>query len=80
MARMIAEKLPPLAEVIAANVRRLRMENGWSQVALAEKLKWHRTRVNELEAQRYGKNMAALEALADVFGVDYTELVKVTDI
>ena len=65
-----------LREVLAKNMRRLRQEQELSQEALADAAGIDRTYVSALERCVYAATVDMLEKLAEVFGVDPTELLK----
>ena len=60
--------------IIGAKVRQLRMERGWSQLDLAQRLDdlgWplHQTNISKLEAGRRPIRVAEVDALATAFGI-----------
>lgn len=64
--------------IVASNVKRLRLRNGWTQGELADYLHRHKQTVWAIEAGRYGINDRLMDDLAGVFQVPYWELVKPT--
>ncbi|NKF20868.1 helix-turn-helix domain-containing protein [Solimonas marina] len=62
-------KETPLVEVFAQNVRRLRMERGLSQEALAELAGVHRTYIGMLERCEKNVTIYNIERLAAALGV-----------
>lgn len=68
--------LPTARERIAVNIRRLRKAQGMSQEQLAEVAEFHRTYVSQLERCVTNISIDGLERLAQVLGVDITELLE----
>ncbi len=66
--------LPNARERIAANLKRLRKERGWSQEFMAEAADFHRTYVSQLERCITNISIDGLEQLALALGVDITDL------
>jgi transcriptional regulator with XRE-family HTH domain len=64
---------------IAANLKRLRAEKGWSQEHIAELADFHRTYVSQLERCVTNISIDGLEKLAIALGVDIVELLTITD-
>ena len=70
------------ADRFAKNVRKFRERLGWSQVQLAERLTkatgddWPQPRVSEIESGRYNRTIRSLDAFAQVFRVDVSELLS----
>jgi len=58
-----------ILERLARNVRRLRMEKGWSQERYAFEADIHRTYVSEIERARRNPTVTVIEKLAKPFGV-----------
>lgn len=71
--------LPSARERIAANIRQLRKTQGLSQEQLAEIAEFHRTYVSQLERCITNISIDGLERLAQVLGVDITELLRVPE-
>lgn len=71
--------LPSARERIAANIRQLRKARGLSQEQLAEIAEFHRTYVSQLERCITNISIDGLERLAQVLGVDITELLRVPE-
>ena len=65
-----------LRDVLAFNVRLLRVELGWSQEALALKCGLDRTYVSAVERQRWNVSLSNIETLAHALGVQAWELLK----
>ena len=59
---------------LAANVRRLRKERGWSQEAFAEHAGVHRTYVSQLERAKKNVTITVLDRLATALGVEPGDL------
>ncbi len=62
--------------VLATNLRRLRIEQGLSQEALADLAEIDRTYVSALERQRYSATLDMLDLLAAALNVPVTALVE----
>lgn len=62
--------------IVASNVKRLRLRNGWTQGELADYLDRHKQTVWAIEAGRHGINDRLMDDLAKLFQVPYAELVK----
>jgi len=71
--------LPSARERVAASIRRLRKAQGLSQEQLAEVAEFHRTYVSQLERCVTNISIDGLERLAQVLGVDITDLLQVPD-
>jgi transcriptional regulator with XRE-family HTH domain len=73
---MKARKMPSLTarQRIAANLKRLRTERGWSQEYMAELADFHRTYVSQLERCVTNISIDGLEKLANALDVDILEL------
>jgi transcriptional regulator with XRE-family HTH domain len=63
-----------LLGVLAANIIRLRREQGLSQEALAEKSGMHRTFISLIERRGRNITLGAVEAVAEALGVQAYEL------
>lgn len=61
---------------VAGQIARLRTENGWTQLELAEKLHYSDKAVSKWERGESIPEIATLVALADLFGVTLDELVR----
>ena len=61
---------------LAANVRRLRKEKGWSQEAFAERASLHRTYISQVERAKKNVTISVLDRLAEALGVDPGELLR----
>ncbi|WP_083966131.1 helix-turn-helix domain-containing protein [Dyella thiooxydans] len=69
--------LPNARNRVAANIRHLRKSKGLSQEQLAELAEFHRTYVSQLERCVTNISIDGLERLAEVLGVDVSELLRV---
>ena len=61
---------------IGENIKRLRLQNGWSQKQLAEKIGKSRVAICQYESGKNMPRMGTLEDLAAVFGVQKSEIVE----
>lgn len=68
--------LPKARARAAANIRRLRTDQGLSQEQLAEAAEFHRTYVSQLERCVTNISIDGLERLARALGVDIVELLQ----
>jgi len=68
--------LPKARARAAANLRRLRTDQGLSQEQLAEAAEFHRTYVSQLERCVTNISIDGLERLAQALGVDIVELLQ----
>lgn len=64
----------PGAKALGENVRRLRMDKGWSQDELAARLKVEQTAVSLIENARANPTLQTLEDIAGCLGVNLAEL------
>lgn len=71
--------LPNARKRVAANILHLRKAKGLSQEQLAEIAEFHRTYVSQLERCVTNISIDGLERLAQVLGVDITDLLQVPD-
>lgn len=62
------------ASVVAANVKRLRLQRKWSQEDCAERCDLHRTYIGAVERGERNITLATLDTIADAFGVSPLEL------
>lgn len=70
-----SEGMPsPAHEIIAANVKRLRDELGWSQADLAERAGIHRPNISSLERAASTITVLKLEKVAEALEVEPYEL------
>ena len=63
---------------VGANLRRLRVERGYSQEAFADRLGYHRTYIGGVERGERNLTLRTVERLAAVLGVDPLDLFAVT--
>lgn len=63
-----------LREVLAANVRAFRIEQGISQEALADLCELHRTYIGSIERKERNATLSTLEVLAKALGVSVPQL------
>ena len=61
---------------VGATVRRLRLQNGWSQDVFADQSGLHRAHVGEIERGEANVTLQTLKVLADTLGVRIVDLVK----
>ena len=61
---------------IGENIKRLRLENGWSQSELATKIGKSRAAISQYESGETTPRMGVIENLASVFGVKKREIVE----
>jgi len=62
-------------ELLARNLRALRLARGWSQEKMAEKCGLHRTYVGAIERGERNVTLDTLNALAVALGVSAAELI-----
>jgi len=62
------------ARVVAANVKRLRLQRKWSQEDCAEKCNLHRTYIGAVERGERNITLATLDTIAAAFGVSSVDL------
>ncbi|WP_027164768.1 helix-turn-helix transcriptional regulator [Mesorhizobium sp. WSM3224] len=65
-----------IREVFARNLRTLRQAKGLSQEELAHQAGLDRTYISALERNVYNASIDVVDRLAEVLGVDATELLK----
>jgi transcriptional regulator with XRE-family HTH domain len=63
---------------VGANLRRLRVERGFSQEAFADHLGYHRTFIGGVERGERNLTLRTIERLAALLGVDPLDLFAVT--
>ncbi len=61
---------------LGANVRRLRVEKGWSQEDYADRAGIHRTYVSDIERGRRNTTITIVEKLAKALKVKASELIE----
>lgn len=59
---------------LSKNIRKLRVERGWSQEDLAEHSGLHRTYISGLERGTRNPTLAVMQSLADALGTNLAEL------
>lgn len=65
-----------LQEVIAANVRKRRLQKGWSQEEFADLCGYHRTYIGSIERSERNITVSTLEALAKTLSIEPAELLR----
>lgn len=65
-----------LARTFGRNVRKLRLEHGLTQEALADEVELAPTYVGQIERGRRNPTLAVVERFARVFGVDPIDLLR----
>ncbi|MCL5098837.1 MAG: helix-turn-helix transcriptional regulator [Candidatus Omnitrophica bacterium] len=65
---------PSSVRIVAANLRRLRLQLGWSQEVCAEKCGLHRTYIGAVERGERNITLATLDAIAAALKVSPTDL------
>jgi len=61
---------------LGTNVRRLRLEQGWSQDVLSDRSGLHRAHIGEIERGETNVTLQTLKTLADTLKVRVTDLLK----
>jgi len=64
------------AGILARNVKRLRLSRGWSQTKLAHKMARPQPRISEIERAEFCVGTSVIDALAEVFGVSQSSLLR----
>ncbi|WP_138512795.1 helix-turn-helix domain-containing protein [Maricaulis alexandrii] len=59
---------------LAANMKRLRKERGWSQEDLAHEAGLHRTYISQLERCKKAPTIVSLEQIVRALGVGFDEM------
>ena len=62
------------ASIVAANVKRLRLQRKWSQEDCAEKCDLHRTYIGAVERGERNITLATLDTIAYAFGISPVDL------
>lgn len=65
-----------IRERLARNLRRLRLERGWSQEQFALEAEIHRTYVSDLERSARNPTITVVEKLAIALGVSASRLLE----
>ena len=60
---------------LASNLRRLRLDRGWSQEEFADRAGIHRTYVSDIERGARNPTITVVERLAEGLGVTASELI-----
>ena len=68
--------MPPIGDVIAANVRAERARRRWTQADLGERIGWPRSSISDVESGRRRLTADDLVLLCEVFDIP---LVKLAD-
>lgn len=58
-----------------ARVRSIRVDKGWTQAELSERLGWHQPVLCDLEKGRHAATLETVERVASVLGVSPADLV-----
>ncbi|OYD77396.1 UNVERIFIED_ORG: helix-turn-helix protein [Burkholderia sp. CF145] len=69
----IAPEPNPARQLVAANLRRLRLQAGYSQEALATEAGFHRTYVSQIERCKLNVTIDAMWRLAELLGAHVSE-------
>lgn len=62
------------ASIVAANVKRMRLQRGWSQEDCAEQCDLHRTYIGAVERGERNITLATLDTIAAAFGISPVDL------
>lgn len=65
-----------LQRIVGRNLRRHRLEHGYSQEAFAERMGVHRTYFSSVERGERNLTLQTLEKIADFLGVDPRDLLN----
>ena len=65
-----------LQEALGEKVRALRLQRGWTQTQLAERLGWHQPDVSDLEQGHHAAKLDTVEQIAKAFGVKAYKLLE----
>jgi len=65
-----------IIETVAINIRKYRLEKGFSQEELASKAGLHRTYISLLERKKKNVSVKILEKLAKALNIDISLLIK----
>lgn len=65
-----------LQKIVGRNLRRYRLDHGFSQEAFADHMGVHRTYMGAVERGERNLTLQTLERIADFIGVDARELLK----
>ena len=61
---------------LGGTLERLRVENGWTQQELADRIYCSRATIGHIETGRREPSLSTLRRLADIFGTDINILVN----
>jgi len=61
---------------LGTNVRRLRLDQGWTQDVLSDRSGLHRAHIGEIERGQTNVTLQTLKTLADTLKVRVTDLLK----
>lgn len=64
---------------IGGNIKRLRLQAGWSQGQLASRIGKTRAAISQYESDVYAPRMGVIEDLAAVFGVSKSSILETND-
>ena len=62
-------------KILAANMRGLRGNNGWSQEELADRCGLHRTYIGAIERSERNVSIDNIDRIAKAFGISASELI-----
>lgn len=71
--------MPPLATVVARNIRAERSRRLWKQADLAERLGWSQSSVSAVEIGQRAINLSELPAICRALDVTMADLVRGAD-
>jgi transcriptional regulator with XRE-family HTH domain len=63
-----------ILQIFAQNVKKLRLQKGWSQEELAQKADLHRTYIGSIERHERNVSLLNVERIANAFEVDVKDL------
>ncbi len=65
-----------ITERFGARLRKLRLKQGWTQVAMAERLGIDRSYISDMERGKKNVCLPTLEVIADALGVTISQVLK----
>jgi transcriptional regulator with XRE-family HTH domain len=68
--------LPSARAILAQNMKRMRVDRGWSQEMLALEAGMHRTFIAHVEREVRNISLDNIEKIAEAFGIAVFELLK----